>query len=262
MNIKIMIATHKKCWMPKDKMYLPIHVGKEGKDLELGYTPDNTGENISSLNSKFCELTAIYWGWKNLQDNYIGLVHYGRYFVRKNIRSMVSKDKRPYIMKQAYVEKILEDVPIILPKKRRYYIEKISDHYGHTHDGIHLEKTRDVICELSPEYVEAFDRCMNRTWAHMFNMFVMRRDYFKRYCTWIFPILFEIERRVDETGMTDFEKRYVGRIGELLLDVWIEHNRIAYKEVAWTYLRKVNFFEKVKSFLLAKFAHKKYKNSF
>lgn len=262
MKIKIMIATHKKCWVPKDKMYLPIHVGKEGKDLELGYTPDNTGENISSQNLKFCELTAVYWGWKNLQEDYIGLVHYGRHFAEKNVKCMMSTDKRPFVMKRAYVEKILEDVPVILPKRRRYYIEKISSHYEHTHDPNHLETTRDVLCELCPEYVKDYDQCMERTWAHMFNMFVMRRDYFKRYCAWIFPILFEVEKRVDETGMTDFEKRYVGRISELLLDVWVEHNKVAYKEVAWTYLRKVNFFNKLKSFLLAKFTHKKYENSF
>ena len=37
MNIKILVATHKKYWMPEDDVYLPIHVGKEGKK-DLGYT--------------------------------------------------------------------------------------------------------------------------------------------------------------------------------------------------------------------------------
>ncbi len=31
MNIKILVATHKKYSMPKENMYLPIHVGCEGK---------------------------------------------------------------------------------------------------------------------------------------------------------------------------------------------------------------------------------------
>ena len=42
-NVKIVIATHKKYRMPKDKMYIPIHVGaecrkdKNGNAVELGY---------------------------------------------------------------------------------------------------------------------------------------------------------------------------------------------------------------------------------
>ena len=67
-TVKIIVATHKKYQMPKDDMYLPLHVGAEGKldedgnDLDLGYTKDNSGDNISNLNSSFCELTGLYWG--------------------------------------------------------------------------------------------------------------------------------------------------------------------------------------------------------
>ena len=64
-NVKIVIATHKKYRMPKDKMYIPIHVGaecrkdKNGNAVELGYIKDNTGDNISKLNSSFCELSSF-----------------------------------------------------------------------------------------------------------------------------------------------------------------------------------------------------------
>ena len=66
MNIKVIVATHKKYTMPNDEMYIPVHVGREGKD-DLGYTPDNTGDNISNKNAYYCELTGLYWAWKNLQ---------------------------------------------------------------------------------------------------------------------------------------------------------------------------------------------------
>lgn len=49
-NIKILVATHKKYKMPADtSVYLPIHVGCEGKK-NLGFQGDNSGENISDLN--------------------------------------------------------------------------------------------------------------------------------------------------------------------------------------------------------------------
>ena len=85
-NVKIIIATHKKYRMPKDKMYIPVHVGAEkkkdddGNDLNIGYTKDNTGDNISCKNASFCELTGLYWAWKNVDADYIGLAHYRRHF--------------------------------------------------------------------------------------------------------------------------------------------------------------------------------------
>ena len=85
-TVKIVVATHKKYEMPKDGMYLPLHVGAEGKKdsngnaLDLGYQKDNTGENISKKNASYCELTGLYWAWKNLKDDYIGLEHYRRHF--------------------------------------------------------------------------------------------------------------------------------------------------------------------------------------
>ena len=58
-NTKVIIATHKKYKMPNDEMYVPVQVGREGKE-DLGYQPDNEGENISSKNPYFCELTGLY----------------------------------------------------------------------------------------------------------------------------------------------------------------------------------------------------------
>lgn len=77
-DIKIIVASHKKYNMPENDMYLPLQVGSRGKE-DLGYARDDVGENISSKNQHFCELTGLYWAWKNLENDYIGLVHYRRY---------------------------------------------------------------------------------------------------------------------------------------------------------------------------------------
>ena len=46
MDIKIIVSTHKPYWMPADAMYLPLHVGREGK-RDIGFWGDNSGDNIS-----------------------------------------------------------------------------------------------------------------------------------------------------------------------------------------------------------------------
>ena len=65
-NIKIIVATHKKYKMPNDMMYLPVQVGAEKKE-SLGYARDNEGENISKKNPNYCELTGLYWAWKQME---------------------------------------------------------------------------------------------------------------------------------------------------------------------------------------------------
>lgn len=78
-GIKLIVATHKKYKMPKDDIYLPIHVGAYGKD-SIGYIRDDSGDNISKKNLNYCELTGLYWAWKNLDSQYLGLVHYRRHY--------------------------------------------------------------------------------------------------------------------------------------------------------------------------------------
>ena len=102
MKIQIIVAAHKAYRMPTDPMYLPLHVGKAGKDLELGFQGDNTGENISEKNATYCELTGLYWAWKNLNADYIGLAHYRRHF-----RGKSGKDKWDCILTTAQAEQLL-----------------------------------------------------------------------------------------------------------------------------------------------------------
>lgn len=75
MKVTVIVAAHKKYRMPEDACYLPLHVGKEGKE-EIGFAGDNTGDNISLKNPYYCELTGLYWMWKNVEADYLGLLHY------------------------------------------------------------------------------------------------------------------------------------------------------------------------------------------
>lgn len=58
-KIKILVACHKPAKVYQDEVYTPIQVGKAlHPELDLGFITDATGENISALNSQYCELTA------------------------------------------------------------------------------------------------------------------------------------------------------------------------------------------------------------
>lgn len=260
-DIKIIVATHKKYQMPEDELYLPLHVGCEDKE-NIGYVGDNTGDNISLKNSSFCELTGLYWAWKNLSADYIGLSHYRRHFTCcKNIPKK-EEDKFKILLNKKQADELFENADIVLPKKRKYYIENLYDHYKHTMYIEPLDETRKIIEEQCPEYLIEFDKLHKRTSAHMFNMFIMKKEKLNEYCTWLFDILFELEKLVDVSKYDSFHARFFGRISELLLDVWINTNKLSYKEIKVIDIENVNWIKKGKAFLSAKFTGKRYEKSF
>jgi hypothetical protein len=246
-NIKIIIATHKEYKLPHTDIYLPIQVGKANTDLDLGMQTDDEGENISYKNAKYCELTAIYWAWKNLDADYIGLMHYRRFFVGQR-----NKNKLSVLLTESELEKLLHSSDILLPNKRNYFIETNYSHYIHSHESEGLDQTIEIITEFFPDYVAALDKVMKRTWAHMFNMLIMKRDIFDAYCTWLFDVLEKLEMQLDISDYTAFEARLFGRIGELLLNVWVEKNELRYLEVPVRFMEKQNWVHKGGMFLLRK----------
>lgn len=254
MDIKILVAAHKKYWMPVDSIYLPVHVGAEGKE-DLGYTKDNTGDNISVENPNYCELTGMYWAWKNLRADYMGLCHYRRYFAHKKHGNSIEAKKKAVLSTTDY-EKLLEDCDCLLPTKRNYYIETVRSQYEHAHNKRDLDIMEQVVREKFPDYSSTFAEVMARRQLHILNMFVMKWELFDKYCQFLFAVLFEVERRIDISKYDKNEARVFGFLGERLFDVWLEKNRIAYQEVPVVFLEHINWFYKGGSFLKRKFVGK------
>ncbi len=226
---KIVIALHKPYEVPKDDVYLPLQVGAAGKEsLWEEIARDDSGENISKKNPQYCELTALYWAWKNLDADAIGLVHYRRYFKgRRSLDWLAENERIRHVMTGEEADALMQDCDIAVPLRRNYYIETLYTHYSHTLDGKHLDVAREIIAERCPEYEAACVTAYTRTWGYMFNMCIMHRAWFDAYCAWLFPILEELEVRlaVDMQSMSDFEARLFGRVSEILFNVWIEYQR-------------------------------------
>lgn len=250
MDIKIIVATHKSYWMPSDPMYLPLHVGAEGKK-SIGYTGDNTGDNISSKNPNYCELTGLYWAWKNLNADYIGLTHYRRHFSFKAAKG----GKKERVITGKRLESELELAGVILPAPRNYYIETNYSQYVHAHHAEDLEITRQILEERYPHYIKSYDKYMGQTKGHRFNMFIMEKDIFESYCEWLFDVLFELEHRLDISKYSTYDARVFGFVGERLLDIWLEENKVDYRELPYVFLEQQNWLVKGFSFLRRKFFH-------
>ncbi|USS93390.1 DUF4422 domain-containing protein [Fructilactobacillus ixorae] len=249
MKTKILVATHKAAPMPADQqLYLPVLVGATFNDTgQTGFQLDNQGDNLSAKNPNYNELTAVYWAWKNLQAvDAIGLVHYRRFFSESHRRSLDA------VLTASQADDLLKQAPVVLPKKRHYYIETIQSHYLHSHYQEPLDVTRAVIAQHDPDYLAAFDAVMASRSAHMFNMFIMQKNYFDAYCKWMFGVLFEVEKHIDITNYSTQEARVFGYLSELLMDVWINTNQVKYVECNWIQIGDRQLVKKAYGFLKRK----------
>lgn len=253
MKTQIMVAAHKPYWMPDDKIYIPIFVGAAGKQTIPKYMRDDQGENISQKNKIYCELTGLYWVWKNTDAEIYGLCHYRRYLAYKNFL----RPKKDRILKEDRILSLLKSADIILPKKRHYWIETRESQYMHAHHAEDLKVTEEVLREKYPSFLLAWKHMLASRSGHICNMFIMRQELLDEYCNWLFDILFEVERRLDISSYSENDRRVFGFLGERLLDVWVETKQLQYVEVPIINLESQHWVYKGGSFIKRKITRKK-----
>ena len=245
-NMKILVCCHKPSKIPESPYFLPIQVGKAISNFNLGMTGDNTGDNISALNKNFCELTALYWAWKNIKQEfsnleYIGLCHYRRFFnfnKKDFCYDVVVKDESAiskYILDVKITNKILQKHTFILAAKKTYpHNMKIDYCIHHISDDFLILKS--TLHDLHPEYDRSFYYIfeVNNKISH-YNMFITSFCEFSKYCSWLFPILFEIQKRTDIRGYSEQQARIYGFMAERLFNLYIYHNKIKtkYLPILW-----------------------------
>ena len=95
---------------------------------------------------------------------------------------------------------------------------------------------------------------MKRTSGHRFNMFIMKRELADAYCAWLFPVLFELEARLDLSLYSAYDARVFGFVGERLLDVWLLYRGYRGRDIPYVFLEKQNWLKKGAAFLKRKLA--------
>lgn len=219
MNVNIYAVTHKKVDdVAPDRILIGVGANK---NIEGVSVYDNTKDNIEEKNPYFCEITALYWMWKNTEENIIGLEHYRRFFSKKGLFSV-----RPLSIKE--IEKILSKNDIILSKQEKNS-PTVREFYKEIHYIEDLDLCRQIIGQKFPEYLPSFDKVMDSKKASMRNMFVMNKSKMNEYCAWLFEILFSVEKQIDYLNRDSYQKRVFGFLAERLFNVWVEHQNFKIK---------------------------------
>ena len=231
------VITHKKFEYNLSDGYTPLLVGADFNPNPMGYLCDNTGDNISSSNKSFCELTGMYWLWKNCTDRYIGISHYRRYFSDKPNLNMVRLEallsNAPRVISTQKLDSYLESYDWIVPQEEAVSGDRLTvyEQFSDAHNIEDLEKAKKIIQKLYPEYIEAFNEVMTNTKMSKFNMLYTSKKQYDNYCEWLFKILFSLEKQTDISTYDEYQQRLYGFIAERLLNVWIEKNDVKVKKL-------------------------------
>ena len=201
--------------------YATILAGASDKEIVADFR-DNEGENISFLNAKINECTAMYWIWKHERHDVVGLCHYRRYFLNCDGAKALSCN----ILSADGARRYLRDADILLAESVTYdrrdgvrkgmedYIQPEAFQAGWDAILRSLEK-------YQPEYVQTFEDVMHGVEMYPCNMFVTRWEIFDAYCAWLFSFLIPAAEEVDVSTFDAYSSRIVGFFAERMLTVWL-----------------------------------------
>ena len=197
---------------------IPIQVGAALTDKRICEIQDNKGNHISGKNKKYCELTALYWIWKNECSDYVGLGHYRRHFEleEEQLKQLMRSD----------IDVVLT-IPIL-------DIPNVEATYRRDHVGEDWDVMLEAVRTLSPDYMDTVSRMQRGRFYYAYNMFIMRREILEDYCNWLFPILFYCEEHCEDRYRKKrdaYQSRYIGFLAEHLMSVYFMHHENEYKIV-------------------------------
>lgn len=258
-DIKVFVLYHKPMPVFQSEVFVPLQTGCDDNEHIDGFLHDNTGDNISKKNKFYAELTGCYWVWKNYLPNhpeleYIGFCHYRRnwdlrkkgaiqdpWFMRKKSYSGFRKYFDEH-SSSAFVREKLEDCDILLPGKISFapYGQSNFESYRCAgHSDAALKAAREAVKNLYPECEEDFDDFFSKNNGYFCLNYIMRRELFEDFMTWLFSVLGEVERNFDwNCGDTYATSKMPAYIAERLLNVWL---RSRDKKQGLKIIEKVSF---------------------
>lgn len=192
-----------------------LQAGAALTDVSISALKDNTGENISDRNKQFCELTGLYWIWKNSDKDIMGIEH----------------NRRHFLLPDDWQQRMCAaGVDVILPTPL-YVHPSLAENYRARHIASDLDFVCNYVADHDPEDGEALKDFLENTPLYSpCNMLISRQEVLENLCCWLFPIIFAA---AEHGGVRDdcYQNRYPGFLSERLMTYYFEKHREKYKVV-------------------------------
>lgn len=244
-NCKIFVIYNKPNKIFESDIFLPIQTNCNNSKYDLNIVKDNQGDNISDKNEFYAELTAQYWVWKNYIQNhqslkYIGFCQYRRFldffrepkthtpFNKIDEKRFEQKFETEYSYDAIY--SIIKDYDLIIARKFEFYetfsiFNTIIEQYEKVgHPIKELRDFVDIIKTKHHDYIKDIDDFLNGKSMYMGTVFIIKKELYLEYISWIFPMLFELEKK---NNWSQYKNTYNVKIPAFLFErffnVWLNH---------------------------------------
>ena len=243
--IKIFVVCHKPSHVLKNPLLHPIQVGAALAEKKIpGMEYDDSGEHISEKNPLYCELTAQYWAWKNIEADYYGFFHYRRYMAFHAVCPVnadgtlqgsrhrqiyyelddIRDDLSEYCLRSDRMESVIASYDLITVLRERINTT-VYRQFGEFHDSKTLDEVIRILKRKYPAYAEAADQYLKAKDIYYMNMFIMKKELYQEYATWLFDILEEYEQMEVFQQLGDKKKRLPGFLAERLFGIFYLYQR-------------------------------------
>ncbi|MBR3631538.1 MAG: DUF4422 domain-containing protein [Elusimicrobiaceae bacterium] len=248
-NIKIFVTYKEKNKVLRSNIISPIQTGRAiSNEVFENMLGDDTGDNISKENPCYNELSAQYWVWKHYEEignpDYVGFMHYRRHFLfneayeHSNQRWLNHTIFFEPSITTSYIETNLSDLAIqnavlgndILILKK-IDIQKINPTFRNIRDcytqnvpqanGKNFDILIESILQLYPELQKEVNYLKTTNFQCLCNMFVMKKELFFEYSSFLFKILENVTKKIDIQGYSSQALRFCGYFGEMLLTLFV-----------------------------------------
>lgn len=237
-KIEILVVNHKPSYVANNPLLKPIQVGAALTDNKLPGMSyyDNKGDNISERNRSYCEMTALYWAWKNLDADYYGLFHYRRYlsFAPDSVDNPYPGRAYPNIptaleeiqLDESRMREVIEGHDLIVPRQDDTNNTTGEDSLYEQYCNEHYIEDLDYCMEYAREkypHIAPFVDVTHESRAYYCNMFIMKAELFDEYCSFIFDVLESFEANNDISGYNPMQYRVTGFLAERLTNIFIRY---------------------------------------
>ena len=242
-RIKSFVQYLKQSEVFRSDCFEPLQVGTAITGKHYGFLSDDSGDEISSENGSYGELTGSYWVWRNYlpqhpEVEYIGFSHWRRFLdytskprrygcsfgTKMGFKKFAKRFDERYSEDRVYP--LISSYDVILPTKT-YSVNSIREDYvkaGHPEED--LDRLTEIVRELHPEFVPDMQEFLNGQSAYFCLNYLMRSSLFDNFMTWLFPLLTKLQNQADWSGYQTYETRRVAAyLAERFFNVWLNHEK-------------------------------------
>lgn len=242
MSAKIFVCTYNEKPVIHNDLYIPIQVGAANNSYDICYLKDNMGDdNISEKNAHYSEQSAVYWVWKHIKNlDYVGFCHYRKMLCLTDTHNFkkcdITMPSEEWIAQgnlDVNIDYMMKDCDIIMTNQMNLSVHRINifEHYCRCHVKEDILLVERILKTEYPSYMNAWNSVMYSADGkfHPYNTYIMRWEWFEKWCTFIFDIFGKMEKIMGLEYHIGYQTRVFGYLAERILDVFVKRHKLRVK---------------------------------